>query len=191
MHLYLHLKDCLKDYGQAHSFWVYSFERYNGILRRYHSNNHSIEVQLMRKFLCETQIQSLEAPSEAVGLFNIFDDSTVSSVYDTDIRSLQSLAEYCNLRSDYSITSHIIALLTSKFHGILHKHEMEKIKAVYAYMYPGLNIAYYSYFYESSNKCIMAGEIFSVSSVITAFGLLNLLIQSFHLICKLEPSKSS
>ena len=169
MHLHLHLKDCLKDYGPAHSFRVYSFERYNGILGRYHSNNHNIEVQLMRKFLCETQIQSLEAPSEAVGLFNIFDNSTVSSVHDTDIRSLQSLVEYCNLQSDYSITSHTIALLPSKFQGILHKHEMEKIKAVYAYMYPGLNIVHYSYFYESSKKCIMAGEIFSVSSVITAF----------------------
>ena len=46
---------------------------------------------------------------------------------------------------------------------------MEQIKAVYAYMYPSLNIVNYSYFYESSKKCVMAGEIFSVSSVITAF----------------------
>ena len=51
MHLHLHLKECLKDYGPAHSFWCYSFERYNGILGRYHTNSHRIEVQLMRKFL--------------------------------------------------------------------------------------------------------------------------------------------
>ena len=79
MHLHLHLKDCLKDYGPAHSFWCYSFERYNGILGHYHTNNHSIEVQLMRKFLCEAQIQSLEPSPEAVGLFNIGDNSMVSS----------------------------------------------------------------------------------------------------------------
>ena len=104
MHLHLHLKDCLKDYGPAHSFWVYGFERFNGILGRYQTNNHSIEVQLMRKFLCEAQIQSLEPPSEAAGIFNVFDDSTViSSVHDADIRNLQTLAEYCNIRSDYSM----------------------------------------------------------------------------------------
>lgn len=93
----------------------------------------------------------------------------VSSVHDTDIRNLQSLAEYYNLRSDYSITSQIIALLPSKFQGVLHKHEMKEIKAVYAYLYPGLNIVHCSYFYESSKKCVMAGEAFSTSSVITAF----------------------
>lgn len=174
MHLHLHLKDCLKDYGPAHSFWCYSFERYNGLLGHYHTNNHSIEVQLMRKFLCEAQIQSLEPPSEAAELFNMSNYSMDSSVHDheysdTDIRNLQGLAEYCNLRSDYSITSQIIALLPSQFEGVLQKHERERINAVYAYLYPGMNIVHFSHFYQSSKKCVMAGEIFFASSVIAAF----------------------
>jgi len=125
----------------------------------------------MRKFLCEVQIQSLQPPSEVVGLFNMGDDSIVSSVHeysDIDIRNLQSLAEYCNLGSDYSINSQIIGLLPSQFQNVLHKHEMEKINAVYAYLYLGLNVVHFSHFYTSS-KCVMAGEIFSVSLMVTAF----------------------
>lgn len=39
MHLHGHLVDCLRDYGPVYSFWCFSFERYNGILGDYHTNN--------------------------------------------------------------------------------------------------------------------------------------------------------
>ena len=39
MHLHGHLKECLLDYGPFHSFWCFSFERFNGILGSYHTNN--------------------------------------------------------------------------------------------------------------------------------------------------------
>ena len=32
IHLHTHLADCIRDYGPVHSFWLFSFERYNGIL---------------------------------------------------------------------------------------------------------------------------------------------------------------
>jgi len=56
-HHYLHMKDCLQDYGPIHGFWYYSFERFNRILGRYHNNNRSIEVQLMKKLLQQKDIQ--------------------------------------------------------------------------------------------------------------------------------------
>ena len=40
MHLHGHLKECLLDYGPFHAFWCFSFERFNGILGSYHTNNH-------------------------------------------------------------------------------------------------------------------------------------------------------
>ena len=51
MHLHLHIKNCLLDYGPAHSFWCFSFERYNGLLGSYHTNQKNIEIQIMRKFI--------------------------------------------------------------------------------------------------------------------------------------------
>jgi len=47
-HLHLHLKQCFYDYGPCYSFWFFSFEHYNGILGKFHTNHTSVEVQLMR-----------------------------------------------------------------------------------------------------------------------------------------------
>ena len=45
MHLHGHLMECISDYGPVNSFWCFAFERMNGILGSYHTNNHNISVQ--------------------------------------------------------------------------------------------------------------------------------------------------
>lgn len=56
MHLHSHVVDCIMDYGPVYSFWLFSFERYNGLLGNFSTNQRSIELQLMRKFLSDQQI---------------------------------------------------------------------------------------------------------------------------------------
>lgn len=51
LHLHGHLKECVEDYGPVCSFWLFAFERLNGILGSYHTNNRNISVQIMHKFL--------------------------------------------------------------------------------------------------------------------------------------------
>jgi len=50
-HLHMHLQDCFLDYGPTHGFWCFAFERYNGILGGYPTNNKNIKVQLLNKFI--------------------------------------------------------------------------------------------------------------------------------------------
>ena len=57
-HLHLHLQNIFKDYGPCYGYWLFSFERYNGILGRYHTNQLSIEIQLMRRFIENMHIKS-------------------------------------------------------------------------------------------------------------------------------------
>ena len=38
MHLHGHLKDVIEDYGPLHCFWLFSYERFNGILGNYPNN---------------------------------------------------------------------------------------------------------------------------------------------------------
>ena len=57
MHLHMHLSECILDFGPVYSFWCFSFERFNGILGRYATNNHSISIQIMRKLLSQQQLQ--------------------------------------------------------------------------------------------------------------------------------------
>lgn len=51
MHMHGHLAECILDYGTMSSFWLLSFEQYNGVLRDQPTNNRSIEVQLMNRFI--------------------------------------------------------------------------------------------------------------------------------------------
>lgn len=44
------------DYGPADAFWLFAFERLNGILGAVSTNHRAIEVQLMRKFLSNQQV---------------------------------------------------------------------------------------------------------------------------------------
>ena len=59
MHLHLQLKDYIEDYGNVYGFWLFSFERYNGLFGSFSTNNQDIEVQLMRKFLTMSSIDDL------------------------------------------------------------------------------------------------------------------------------------
>ena len=63
MHLHTHLADCILDYGPVHSFWLFGFERYNGILGDYQTNNKSVEIQIFRKFLRDQHLHDLAAPN--------------------------------------------------------------------------------------------------------------------------------
>ena len=49
MHLHLHLKKTLSDFGPLHASWCFAFERYNGILGAYHTNNKAIEPQICHR----------------------------------------------------------------------------------------------------------------------------------------------
>ena len=50
MHLHLHLIKTLQDFGPAHASWCYAFERFNGLLGSYSTNNKDIELQIIRRF---------------------------------------------------------------------------------------------------------------------------------------------
>lgn len=176
MHLHLHLKECLENYGPVHGFWCFGFERFNGFLGRYHTNNQAIEVQIMKKFLREKYIQALNPPPEAEDLFDMCDGNPLGSLRESntecndEIVKLQTLAEFRNLQSDYSIKStYLIHLLSPTYKGVLDASDVQKIQTIYTYIYPNINISHFSQFYLMSKKCTIAGELFSSSSVITAF----------------------
>ena len=57
LHMHGHLQECFFDYGPSDSFWLFAFERLNGILGAVSTNNRSIDIQLfMRKILSNQQI---------------------------------------------------------------------------------------------------------------------------------------
>lgn len=50
MHFSYHLDEYLRDHGPAHGFWLFPFERMNGLLGDTFTNNQDISIQFMRQF---------------------------------------------------------------------------------------------------------------------------------------------
>ena len=47
IHLMFHITDCIRDHGPVYGFWLYAFERMNGISGNFPTSNHEIGIQLM------------------------------------------------------------------------------------------------------------------------------------------------
>ena len=77
----------------------------------------------------------------------------------------------------------MIHLMTPVYKGTLSAHETRKIQSIYNYLYPGISILYFSPFYLSSKKCIMAGELLTSGSAISAFWL----VESTNLTIDVKP----
>ena len=90
MHLLGHLKECVLDYGPIYNFWCFSFERFNGILCSFKTNNRSIEIQLMRKLLSDHFSLSASLPSE-------FEENFLSMFSRHTINSADSLTDIVKL----------------------------------------------------------------------------------------------
>ena len=80
MHLACHMSKCLEDFGPVHSFWCFAFERLNGQLGAIPTNNLSVEVQLMRKFVdgmfINSYIPQLQEPPEIQPLLQLLKHPT-------------------------------------------------------------------------------------------------------------------
>ena len=64
MHMHCHLKDIILDYGPVYAFWLFSYERFNGILEHQPTSNHSIEIQVMRRFMQDNSAFAFQPPDE-------------------------------------------------------------------------------------------------------------------------------
>ena len=139
MHLHCHLQECIRDYGPIHSFWLFSFERYNGILGNYQTNNRSIEIQLMRRFKYENQ--NATPPDE----FHDYSD-VAQTIRPAQIQSPLPSTGYellqtatCNLSTEsnshtWSTTNHIVPCSWSTTKGF-DWEEQKVIYQVYATLY--------------------------------------------------------
>ena len=60
-----HLTECVRDFGPIASFWCFSFKRFNGLLGDLPTNNRSIELQVMKRFISDNSHLQLVSHSPA------------------------------------------------------------------------------------------------------------------------------
>ncbi len=148
MHMHCHLYECIDDFGSVYSFWLYPFERYNGNLGDFHTNNVSMEVTLMRKFIDQTYLaaeaQRIFTPeqkvqySDLLARFN-YSSCTLPPNY-AELQQTPSLPiEKCG--NIWKCTSHIEPkLLKNQTTFKIESDDLELLQAMYQAIYPAVNL---------------------------------------------------
>ena len=128
MHMHTHLASCVEDYGPLHSFWLYAFERYNGILGGFPNSNRSIEIQLMQRFLYDQEVKTLSLPEE-------FQDKFDSHFCRATAELVGSVAETVNPYEPSTAEDSDIILSKSRKRFILNSEVLQDLTTLYCKLY--------------------------------------------------------
>lgn len=186
LHLHLHVKQCLMDYGPPHAFLCFSFERYNGILGSYHTNTKSIECQFMRKFLMDQAVQSLNvSPQDPFySLLPSRSESANLTVVVSDICSTgtSALNTVCLHKEELhlidSFVNNGIVIPLPPFREVFESSEVQHLTMLYNQLYPSKHVSHFPHYYELCGRVTLAGDLIGSvlpggnqisSSVIMAF----------------------
>ena len=148
MHLHAHLMECILDYGPISSFWVFPFERYNGVMGSFVNNWMSPEMQMMRKFTSYQNILLLANTSPFNCPFHDFVQSCMTS--ECHVGSLQSTMgdvylqqmyakniQGIEINSEFSPNVHTIR--SKCYERYLNDMELTALSCVYHILYPNMN----------------------------------------------------
>ena len=146
LHLHCHLRQSIKDYGPVNNFWLFAYERYNGILESYPTNGRSIEIQLMKKFLKEFTLYAHipHLPSEFQDDFSNFFTSQLEPHVHLEGSLRMTVHSRFNDRHDpRTITAWQLASGTSDLHlpnsyvrSAFSASELLELKQIYTLLYP-------------------------------------------------------
>ena len=145
MHLHSHLINSVLDYGPVHNFWLFSFERFNGILGGFKTNQRAIETQLMRKFLHEQDIKDLQFPNlfreQLEPLFHQMSNTSVDPFQDiSSVVALLSLSEGAVTKSDLWLESWACTCIAPHKMDYLDNDELCYLMASYSVFLDGVEI---------------------------------------------------
>jgi hypothetical protein len=169
MHLHLHLKDCILNYGPLYAFWCFPFERYNGMLGKFPTNLRNIESQLMKKCLILQELYSQEFPQEDQSFKAIIEDilpqvsgSLAMYLHVTDIVHLARFSKpLLDEDLDFSTNKYEKCLPPLK-HIIFDSNIFASIQFTYQILYPAVctNLQNLPRFARKSSRATLAGDVY-------------------------------
>ena len=166
MHLHLHLKDCLMDYGPSHAFWCFSFERYNGMLGAFHTNGKSIGSQIMRKFVSGQRLHSVKSALDQEFMTLLPERhqfSRTSSIRSEDQSTLNVLnMSLCPLNSIPSFNNnHAASLLPPFREDVFTSQLLKDLTSLYGKLYAHLSVSHHfiSPFFLRSGRINFCGQL--------------------------------
>ena len=137
MHLHLHLKECMLDYGPVYSFWCFSFERFNGILGKFNNNNRTIEVQIMRQFQQSQQLHMPWTMEYGAEFASILGRQMVGTLSCNDTADMLYVRQSVLVSAERLFLEDCTVMPLSPLHKtILDEPDRHAMLAMYSQMYP-------------------------------------------------------
>ena len=169
MHMHLHLKESILDYGPVYSFWCFAFERFNGILGAYQTNNRQIGPQIMQKFIYERTVRTIPLPPEFESYLELLPSSQKGSLSRASctgegvekLMKLASLQSPSSLDYSYSGEEKVIAPLSEK---VMSNDLFKQICLIYSQLYPNHNVSFVPRSYRHCRRASLGGELLGAAS---------------------------
>ena len=123
-------------------FGHFLFERFNGILGAYHTNNKAVESQIMKKVLREQAIACLDLPTEFsadfLPLYQKRSSKSKGSMQETDkVESIMGLRRMSDFTTtDFSAKTSFAQVIPPVQKCVLSLEHQRKLKTIYLQMYP-------------------------------------------------------
>ena len=185
MHLHLHLKECIAEFGPSPVFWCFSFE---SVLGSYPTNNKSAEEQFMKRFLREQNLKSYKEydflDSQLMSLVNSMQSGEVN-VADTSyavcdgVRTMNlsttSLPvqeeNLCFALASKNSSCQFISPFTEK---VFTPDSYKRLSSFYHQLYPKVHFAQIPRFFQCIKKVVMFGQ--PITSVLSASEVSNVVM---------------
>ena len=175
-HLHMHLKDCFLDYGPSHGFWCFPFERYNGILGGYPTNNKNVEVQLLNKFIRHQSSKRMSMENEWFSHdLHLDSEKAKGSLQETmqceviNIMKLAGIHQFDLTMFELSANEEYITFVPPKFEKVLSDEEVTQLRHFYQQLYPNTPVQTLSVFYTTSKKIALVNDLIKAGSTIMAY----------------------
>ena len=134
IHFHSHLSACIEDFGPMSTFWLFSFERFNGILGDEPTNNRSIELQLLTRFVKDNaHLQLLSSiPSGSIEMSDILSRAVIGHAFNfTSTRHLDTTSSTAPSKADFlPATKYTISSFSSS--------DMDILSDAYRILYPAV-----------------------------------------------------
>ena len=150
MHMCCHLRECILDYGPLNHFWLFAFERFNGVLGQLPNNNRSVEVQMMKRFIADTEVMRIPLPTEFSEEFTnlLFFQKNPSGSLGTDCTTCGALGA-CDVELPHSFTR-----------AVFDSYEMDKLLELFTILHPASVNCQISSLYKKYSTVVKGGKAF-------------------------------
>ena len=157
MHMHMHLRECVLRFGPTYGFWAFSFERYNGILGAYHTNNRAMTITMMRKFIDGVCIiasyQNIELDDKpSLNQFDLL-DVTHSTTLQVDVLRRE------NVLTEASILMVLHSTLSVPKLGALAEKEIDELETVVKAILPSKALIGISKFVRIYERVMIRREV--------------------------------